>query len=383
METRRKFLGRMLKGMCATSLVSPLIPADARAVSETNGRAHASAGSDREAMYYIKAGGRVVRCQLCPWRCYIADGERGKCGVRENRGGTCYTLVYGKPCFLYTDQIEKRPLWHYLPGTDTFSIATLGCNFGCECCITWGLSQSRPGKGVGINLPPQDVVRLAKENGAQSISFTQTEPVICYEYMLDVARLSKTQGIGTVMVSNGYIQKEPMKELSGALSAVKIDLKSFDEDFYRKICHGELRPVLDTMVLLKEIGIWFEIVVLLISTLNDSPQEIRKMCQWVKTHIGVDVPMQFIHFRPAYKLLHLPPTPYETLLAARNIAADIGINYAYVGGFVNHLAENTHCPRCKQIVVHRTGHVIKANKIVRGGCSFCGCQIPGVWNISE
>lgn len=380
METRRQFLGKMAMGMCAACLASRMIPFTGKVLRSMESQAEAGPLSDHEAMYYKQASNNRVDCLLCPWSCRVTDGGRGKCGVRENRGGKYYSITYGKPCTIHTDPIEKKPLFHYLPGTNAFSLATAGCNFGCEFCQNWEISQSEPEKIDTVDMPPAEVARRAQESGARTIAYTYSEPVIFYEYMLDSARAAKKAGIGSVMISNGFIKKEPLKELCRSLNAVKIDFKAFNDTFYENVCHGQLRPVQDTLVLLKDIGIWFEIVVLLVPSLNDSPQEIRDMCQWVRSNLGLDVPVHFSRFYPTYKMVNLPPTPIRTVEMARQIALEAGLHYAYVGNLAGHEGESTYCPGCKEMLIKRIGYYIEFNKITNGACPSCRTAIAGVWS---
>jgi pyruvate formate lyase activating enzyme len=380
METRREFIRKIAKGMCAACIGSQMMPLKANVLKGFLGEACAGTLSDHEAMYYVKGNNSRVDCQLCPWTCRVVDGARGRCGVRENRGGSYYTLVYGKPCTIHTDPIEKKPLFHYLPGTNAFSLATAGCNLGCEFCQNWEISQSEPEKIDNIDLPPAEVARRAKESGAPTIAYTYSEPVIFYEYMLDSANAANELGIGSVMISNGFIKKEPMKKLCRSLRAVKIDFKAFNDTFYENVCRGQMRPVQDTMVLLKETGVWLEIVVLLVPTLNDSPQEIKEMCGWVKTNLGPDVPVHFSRFYPTYKMVNIPPTPIRTVETAREIALETGLHYPYVGNLAGHAGENTYCPQCKEMLIKRVGYHIAFNKIAGGACPFCSHPIAGVWS---
>ncbi|KPJ62639.1 MAG: radical SAM protein, partial [Planctomycetes bacterium DG_23] len=320
-----------------------------------------------------------VECTLCPRACTIADMERGYCGVRENQGGTYYTLVYGRACAAHIDPIEKKPLFHYLPGTPAYSIATAGCNIECRFCQNWEISQFRPEQVRSIDLPPKQVVSLAKRHGCKTIAYTYTEPVVFYEYMYDTAIQGNKVGIGSVIISNGYIKKEPMKDLCQHLSAVKIDLKAFTEKFYHDTCSGHLKPVLECLELLAGLDIWYEIVVLIVPTLNDSEKEIKDMCKWVKANLGPDVPMHFSRFYPTYKIKNLPPTPPKTLERARQIARSEGINYVYVGNVPGNPGESTHCPHCDELLIHRIGYRIRKNSIKDSKCPNCGQFIPGVW----
>jgi len=333
-----------------------------------------------EAMHYEKLEGLRVACELCPRKCTIADRERGYCGVRENHEGKYYTLVHSRVCGLNVDPIEKKPLFHFLPGTRAYSLATAGCNVECKFCQNWQISQYRPEQIDSIKLTPENVLKSAKSTGSKTIAYTYSEPVIFYEYMYDTARLTKEKGLHNVMISNGYIQEKPIRELCNYLSAVKIDLKSFSEKFYKDVCAGELKPVLKTLLTLKEIGIWFEIVVLIIPTLNDGKEEIKEMCTWVKKYLGEQVPVHFTRFRPTYRIKNLPPTPVKTLEYCRNIALDMGLQFSYVGNVPGHEGENTFCPHCKNVLIRRAGYRILENQIDENGCKGCGQTVPGVWS---
>ncbi len=333
----------------------------------------------KEAMYYRKREEERVECELCPRKCTIADRERGYCGVRENRGGAYYTLVHSRVCALNVDPIEKKPLFHYLPGTKAYSLATAGCNVECKFCQNWQISQYRPEQIESIKLTPEDVARDARMSGSKTIAFTYSEPVVFYEYMYDIARSAREEGIKSVMISNGYIQEKPLTELCQYLNAVKIDLKGFTEKFYQDICNGELKPVLTTLQTLKKAGIWFEIVMLVIPTLNDGEKEIEEMCVWIKENLGADVPVHFTRFHPTYKIKNLPPTPVKTLEMARKVALDSGIHFPYVGNVPGHAGENTYCPHCQRIVIGRAGFSIRENRLNNNKCGGCGGPIPGVW----
>jgi pyruvate formate lyase activating enzyme len=281
---------------------------------------------------------------------------------------------------LNTDPVEKKPLFHYLPGTKAYSLATAGCNVECKFCQNWQISQYRPEQIESIKLTPEDVVKEAKASGSKTIAYTYSEPVVFYEYMYDTARLGKEQGLKSVMISNGYIQEKPLTELCQHLSAVKIDLKGFTEKFYQETCSGELKPVLNTLTTLKKIGIWFEIVMLVVPTLNDSEKEFREMCTWIKENLGQDVPVHFTRFHPTYKIKNLPPTPVKTLEIARNIALDTGLHFPYVGNVPGHEGENTYCPHCQHVVIRRAGFSILGNNLKEDNkCKDCNQHIPGIW----
>ncbi|OHB69644.1 MAG: AmmeMemoRadiSam system radical SAM enzyme [Planctomycetes bacterium RBG_16_41_13] len=333
-----------------------------------------------EARHYKKLEDTRVQCVLCPRECTIAELERGYCGVRENRNGTYYTLVHSRVCVLNADPIEKKPLFHFLPGTRAYSIATAGCNVECKFCQNWQISQYRPEQTDSIRLTPEDVMNEAKSGRCKTIAYTYSEPVVFYEYMYDTAKLTGKNGLNNVMISNGYIQEKPLRELCQYLSAVKIDLKSFTEKFYKDVCAGELKPVLQTLKTLKDIGIWFEIVVLIIPTLNDSEAEFREMCKWVKNELGPEVPIHFTRFQPTFRIKNLPPTPVKTLENARKIALDAGLLFPYVGNVPGHNGENTYCPHCQHILIRRAGYRILENHIKDNKCKDCETVIPGIWS---
>jgi pyruvate formate lyase activating enzyme len=333
----------------------------------------------KKARHWVALDHLRVECQLCPRRCQVADQERGYCGVRENRGGDYYTLVHGRACTWHADPIEKKPLFHVLPGEKAFSIATAGCNIECKFCQNWNISQFRPEQIRSLDLPPEKVVTGCRETGSKCLAFTYSEPVIFYEYMFDSAVRAEEAGVHPVMISNGYIEPEPMKELLPHLTAVKIDLKAFTEKFYKETCSGRLKPVLNTLELLQESGKWFELVVLIVPTLNDDPKEIRQMCKFVATKLSPDVPLHFSRYHPTYKIQNIPPTPTQTLERCHQIAREEGLRYVYLGNLPGHPAANTQCPSCEKVVIRRYGFLIRENKIKEGKCSYCGQSIPGVW----
>ncbi len=353
------------------------------------GVSHPAVGDDhsasdsfvQEAKYYEALEEKRIECRLCPRRCKVAPKERGYCGVRENRDGKYVTLVYGRACSANVDPIEKKPLFHFLPGAKALSIATAGCNMECKFCQNWEISQFRPEQINSFSLPPQTLVHEARSRGIESIAFTYSEPVIFYEYMLETARLAKEKGVKSVMISNGYIEKAPMDELCEQLSGVKIDLKAFTEKFYEEMCSGKLQPVLETLKLLKNRGIWFEIVVLIIPTLNDGADEITRMSEWIAKELGPDVPIHFSRFHPTYKVKNLPPTPVSTISRAREIALRTGLNYAYVGNVPGHEGESTYCPGCGKILIRRLGYGVENVALRKGNCNYCKRPIPGVWEI--
>jgi len=334
-----------------------------------------------EAAFYEKLPYKKIKCKLCPRECVIDDRERGYCGVRENRGGTYYTLVHSRVVTANIDPIEKKPFFHFHPGSLAFSIATAGCNVNCKMCQNWEISQVRPEQVRSIYLPPKQVAGEAAQDHCTSIAYTYSEPVIFYEYMLATADAGHAAGIKSTVVSGGYIQTEPLRKLCRHVDAVKIDLKAFSPKFYREIVNGEIKPVLDTLVTLRNERMWTEIVYLVIPTLNDGDAEFRGLARWVKENVGVDVPVHFSRFHPEYLLKNLPPTPLATLERAKAIADAEGLHYVYIGNVPGHPAESTYCPRCRRVVVQRTGYSIGAVNINKGKCRFCQEPIAGVWGV--
>ncbi|MBI5507474.1 MAG: AmmeMemoRadiSam system radical SAM enzyme [Deltaproteobacteria bacterium] len=332
-----------------------------------------------EARYYKVVGGKRVECELCPNKCRVADLERGTCGVRENRGGTYYTLVHARAVAAHVDPVEKKPLFHFLPGTTAFSIATAGCNMECKFCQNWEISQFRPEQVRATLLKPAMVHELAKNNGAASIAYTYSEPTIYYEYMFDTASLGRKTGMRSVMISAGFIEAQPLQDLLPHLSAVKIDLKAFRQEFYDKMSKGQLKVVRRTLELIRKAGTWLEIVVLVIPTLNDAEAEIRDLSRFVKQSLGADVPIHFTRFHPTYRLKNLPPTPPATLDRAVQVARAEGLRYVYVGNLSGHEAESTYCPDCGELLVKRVGLSVTDVRLEHGKCPKCKRAIPGVW----
>jgi len=292
-----------------------------------------------------------------------------------------YTLGYGNPVAVHVDPIEKKPFFHVLPGTDAFSIAVAGCNMRCLFCQNWTISQAKPDEVTAYDMPPEEVVSGALKSNCASIVYTYTEPTVFYEYMLDISKLARAKGLGNGMHTCGYINPEPLKELLKYMDAVNVDLKGFNEEFYRKMgAFAELKPVLETIKTIKREGVWLEITNLIISGLNDDPKEIREMCEWIKANVGDEVPIHFSRFMPAFRLQNLPPTPVEKLEEAYGIAKDVGLKYVYIGNVPGNPKENTYCPNCKNMVVGRIGYEVVKNNIIDGKCKFCGYKIAGIWS---
>lgn len=382
--TRREFLATLSCTTCSLGL-SALLPSEVRTRSRNNAFAAETQNNQylKEVMFYNKLEDLKIECGICPKKCRIADYERGYCGNKENRGGTYYSLVYARPCSIHVDPIEKKPLFHYLPSTETFSIAAAGCNFECRFCQNWQIAQYRPEQIESSFMSPEMIVQQAIKQRAPTIAYTYSEPVVFLEYMFDCAREGRQKGIESVMISNGFINEEPLLSLCRHLTAVKIDLKAFTNDFYKNYCSGELEPVLTTLKLLRKINMWFEIVVLIIPTLNDSPDEIRKMCTWIVSTLGSDIPLHFTRFHPMYKVTNLPPTPVKTLETCHAIATGAGLHYVYLGNVPGHPAESTYCPKCGKIIIRRMGLSVMENTMDQGKCSYCGMPIPGRWDQSH
>ncbi|MGQ9629557.1 MAG: AmmeMemoRadiSam system radical SAM enzyme [bacterium] len=322
----------------------------------------------------------TVQCLLCKKECKLAEGQRGDCRVRMNLGGKLQTLVYGRPCAVHVDPIEKKPIFHMLPGSGAFSIATAGCNLHCKFCQNWQISQVEPEDVDNIELMPEDVVKWARREGCRSIAYTYSEPTIFYEYMLDTAALAREAGIKNVWVTAGFINPDPLRELCKYIDAANIDLKGFTEDYYKNICFGELQPVLETLKTSIERGMWVEVTNLIVPTLNDDMGKIREMCLWIKRELGEDVPLHFSRFYPMYQLTNLPMTPERTLNEARAIALDVGLNYVYIGNVPGSPGNNTYCPTDGKLLIERMGFWVIQNNIVGGKCRFCGREIPGIWD---
>jgi len=379
--SRREFVATCGKGLFALALTAcPLVSAREGYPSE-KARLEGQWGlvETRLSPYFKPLAGKAVRCLLCPRGCVIPPGGRGYCEVRENKKGELYSLVYGNPCTINIDPIEKKPFFHVLPGTRSFSIATAGCNFDCKFCQNWEISQEVPEKTFNFRLPPAMAVKLARENQCASIASTYVEPTIFFEYMYDISMMAQQKGILSVCHSNGYINPQPLEDLTTYLGAACIDLKGFTEDFYQEMTEGGLQPVLNTIKQLRAKGVHVEIVNLLIPTKNDAMQVVKKMCLWIKQEIGSDVPLHFTRFYPLYKLRNLPPTPVETLEQARATALSVGLEFVYIGNVPGHTGENTYCPSCKKALIARRGYYILANQVVKGKCRYCGRGIPGIW----
>ena len=333
----------------------------------------------KEALFYEREASGRVRCGLCRFRCLIGEGARGNCGVRENRGGTLYSLVYGKLCAEQVDPIEKKPLFHVMPGSTSYSIATVGCNFHCLHCQNYTISQiERDAPIRGEKQTPQEIVQRARVSNCRSISYTYTEPTIFYEFAYDTARLSHEAGLKNIFVTNGYISREALAMIAPYLDAANIDLKGFSEVFYRDIVHARLSEVLDSIIEYRTQGIWIEITTLIIPGLNDSAAQLQGIAAFIVTNLGVDTPWHVTQFYPTYKLTDSPRTPVSTLRKARSIGLDAGLRYVYLGNVPVEGGENSWCPSCSTLLIERSGFVIGTNRVRNGACPACGTAIAGI-----
>jgi pyruvate formate lyase activating enzyme len=331
----------------------------------------------KRASYFEKLKDTTVQCKLCPWRCIIKNNERGKCRVRENKEGVLYSLVYNKPCSLHIDPIEKKPLYHFLPGSISLSVGTAGCNLQCKFCQNWSISQADPEKVPFTEMTAEQIVEEAEKNKCKSISYTYTEPTIFYEFVLEIAKLAHKKGIKNVMVTNAFINKAPLKELYRYIDAVNIDFKSITDKFYHDLCGVPIGPVLDAIKEIKGMGIWIELTLLLIPGFNDSPDEIKKQCEWIVNNVGKDAPFHISRFYPQYKMMDTAPTSMQKLEQAYEIAKGAGLNYVYIGNVVTEKG-NTYCARCGNLLIERTGFAVSETKLKNKKCN-CGQEIPGLW----
>ena len=333
----------------------------------------------KQARFWVKADENKVRCFLCAHRCLIADGKVGVCGVRKNEGGVLYSLVWGRSISANVDPIEKKPLFHFLPGSSSFSIAAVGCNFTCAFCQNSDISQYPldTGRITGDELLPEAVVSAALQSGCKSISYTYTEPTIYLEYALDTAVLAKEKGLFNNMITNGYTTPEVVaSDLKGTIHAANIDLKAFTENFYRKLCSARLAPVLDAIQAYHDNGIWIEITTLLIPGENDSDEEMRDIASFISS-ISPDIPWHISRYYPHYKYDSAPPTPIKTIERAREIGLSEGLNFVYSGNVMGHVGENTYCPNCKKLIIARKGYFIERIAMKGQACEYCSHIIPG------
>jgi pyruvate formate lyase activating enzyme len=332
----------------------------------------------KEAMLYKKMEGDKVSCFLCSHRCRIPNGKFGICSVRENRGGVLFTHAYGELIAQHIDPIEKKPLYHFLPGSRSFSIASIGCNFQCGFCQNWQISQTKEAKALGLSseeVRPEDLVNQAKRTGSKSISYTYTEPTIFFEYAYEISQLAKQEGLLNVFVTNGYMTKEMVQVIHPYLDAANIDLKSFEDSFYRKTCKGKLAPVLKNIELMKKLNIWIEVTTLVVPGQNDSDEELRKIANFL-AELDVSIPWHISRFYPQYKMDDSENTPVETLTRAYDIGKNAGLRYVYLGNVDE--GNNTYCYECGKLLIERFGYSIKTYRVKEGRCPDCNSSIDGV-----
>ncbi|HOA14453.1 MAG TPA: AmmeMemoRadiSam system radical SAM enzyme [Myxococcota bacterium] len=322
----------------------------------------------------------TVECRLCPRKCRLSDGGRGNCRVRMNRDGRLVSLVYGKPVSLNIDPVEKKPLFHFLPGTKTFSLATAGCNLHCMNCQNWQISQLDPEDAETVDMSPAQIVAAARQRGCQSISSTYTEPIVFFEYATDIATAAKAVGLKNVWVTAGFIEQEPLKEACRVVDAANVDIKAFSDDFYRRICQGRLQPVLDAIETMCRQGVLVEITNLVIPGENDDMGMIRDMCRFIVDKCGPTTPLHFSRFHPMYRMQERLPTPPETLFKAADVAVAAGLKHVYVGNTDAGDHAHTWCPSCGRKVIERRGYQVLSNKVGSDGkCDFCGKPVAGIW----
>ncbi|QYZ67798.1 MAG: hypothetical protein OI74_02885 [Gammaproteobacteria bacterium (ex Lamellibrachia satsuma)] len=324
---------------------------------------------------------REVVCELCPRKCVIPEGGAGDCRVRVNVGGKLLASTYGRPSAMHIDPMEKKPLYHFHPGSPVFSIATAGCNLHCLNCQNWQLSQSGGEEIEEIfNADPVDLIDLARDQGCESIAYTYSDPVVFYEYVYDSSILAHEAGMKNVFITAGYINTEPLRRLCKVIDATNTDLKAFDDGFYRKTTGATLQPVLDALVTFREEEVWLEVTNLLIPTLNDDLSMIRRMAKWIRRELGEGTPLHFSRFHPMYRMRNLPPTPGETLDRARQEAMDAGLEYVYIGNISGHKGNSTYCPVDGTLLIKREGFMISEYKLTSDGrCPTCNEPVPGVW----
>ena len=338
----------------------------------------------KEALLYERTGDGRVRCGLCAHRCLISDGERGICCVRENRGGQLVSLVYGRPIARDVDPIEKKPLFHFLPGTRAYSIATVGCNFRCLHCQNHTISQyprEQRGRLIGEEASPGQIVYEAVQSGSKTIAYTYTEPTVFLEYALDIARLAREENLRNVFVSNGYMTPEAIETAAPWLDGINIDLKGITDDFYREVAGANLRPVLNAIERFVEAGVWVEVTTLIIPGLNDSPDALHWTAEAIRG-VSPAIPWHVSRFHPAYRLTDYPPTPIATLETAARIGRAVGLRYVYLGNVPGE-GEDTYCPACGARVIKRIGLILRENRLREGECPDCGTPMDGVWFTAE
>jgi pyruvate formate lyase activating enzyme len=333
----------------------------------------------RPAFRYKKmANGRVV-CSVCPQRCLLSPGDRSVCRSKVNIDGTLYTLAYGNPCAVHIDPVEKKPLYHFLPGSRVFSLAVAGCNFRCLNCQNWQISQAKPEQVQHRELMPDKAVAEAQQTDCHAIAYTYSEPIAFFEYMLAISSRAKSFGLKNLWISNGYINQEPLRVLCRVLHGANVNLKAFSDQIYRRLNGGRLNPVLNTFQTLDKEGVHFEITNLIVPGYTDDEEMVKQMCGWILNNVGPDYPLHFLRFFPRYKLDRLAPTPISVLIRYRELAMTEGIHYVYLGNVPGHEGNNTFCHRCKRLIIERRGYHLPQYHLTGNQCSYCEATIPGVW----
>lgn len=330
-------------------------------------------------MYYTSLDRRRVVCNLCYRRCIISEGRRGFCRVRENKNGVLYSLVYGRPAGLQIDPIEMEPMYHMHPGHQNLCVYTASCNFRCKHCHNWHISQRGPEEITPQNITPYEVVKTAKRQGCKSISHSINEPAVFFEYMFDIVKLAKKEGLLTLFHTNGYLNPQPLRDILKHIDGVTVDLKAFNDQFYREISSARLHPVLNTLKIIMEENVHMEIVNLVIPTLNDDTEDLKNMCEWISKKLGDGIPLHFNRFTPTYKMTNLPSTPARTLEKAAGIARESGLKYVYIGNVPGHNFYSTYCPKCGKRLIHRTHYSVLSNELKNGSCRSCGYEVSGIW----
>jgi pyruvate formate lyase activating enzyme len=377
--SKREFVKHACFASAGAICLNGLLKADPGACAKNNSSAGDLWKWSKECAYY-EVTPRGAKCLVCPNECTLKTGETSICRNRINHMGKLYSIAYGNPCSMNIDPVEKKPLFHFLPGSRAFSIATAGCNFACLNCQNWSISQASPKETRNYDLMPERVVEESAANNCQSIAYTYSEPITYCEYVYDTSVIARRKGIKNILVSNGYINERPLRDLCKFLDAATIDLKSFDETTYLKLNAGKLQPVLNSLKIFRQEGVWLEISNLVIPSWSDNLEMIQKMCDWLYQNGFQDNPLHFLRFKPLYKLNQLPPTPVPVLEKAKEIALGAGIKYVYIGNIPGSSAISTTCPRCKKVIVERKGFMIINNSIKNASCSFCGEKISGRWS---
>ncbi|GAB4176788.1 MAG: AmmeMemoRadiSam system radical SAM enzyme [Calditrichia bacterium] len=334
----------------------------------------------KKAKFWEKTDSGQIKCTLCPRYCLLKSGQAGYCFVRMNKDNILYSLAWAHPVAIHADPIEKKPLYHFLPGTKTFSLGTAGCNLGCKFCQNWQLSHNKQIQESAQYLSPEEIVQLAIKYQCNSISYTYNEPTIFAEYVMDTAQLAKESGLKNIMVTNGYITAEALPEVYKHIDAANVDLKGFSEEFYKKYTASSLQPVLETIRSLKKMGKWVEITNLVIPTLNDSDSMLKELVTWIAHHIETDVPVHFSAFHPDYQIQDIPPTPIKTLIRAKNLAEKAGLTYIYIGNIADRQYSTTYCSKCHSELIERNWYNTSVTGMEHDKCKQCGATIPGVFS---